>query len=58
MTVQENIAFLLSWYLLFSITYGISVPAGVFLPGIIIGLSIGQLYGNVYTWIFPTQAEQ
>ena len=57
LSIQENIAFFLSWYLLFSMTYGITVPAGVFLPGIIIGLSVGQLYGSVYIWLFPTQAE-
>ena len=54
MSTQENFAFLISWYLLFSTTYGIQVPSGVFLPGIIIGLSVGQLYGNLYTWVFPS----
>jgi len=58
LTIAENFAFFLSWYILFSLTYGITVPAGVFLPGIIIGLSVGQLYGNVYTYLFPSQAEQ
>lgn len=58
MTTTENLAFLTSWYVLFSTTYGIQVPSGIFLPGIIIGLSVGQLYGNLYTWAFPSQAEQ
>ena len=36
--------FFLVWYLLTITTYGIWVPAGLFLPGIIIGSSIGLLY--------------
>jgi len=29
----------------------------VFLPGIIIGLAAGQLYGNIWGMVFPNQAE-
>ena len=29
----------------------------MFLPGIIIGLAVGQLYGNIWVKIFPAQAE-
>jgi len=36
--------FFLVWYLLTITTYGVWVPAGLFLPGIIIGSSIGLLY--------------
>jgi H+/Cl- antiporter ClcA len=40
----EIIAFLAIWYLLTIITYGTNVPAGLFLPGMIIGCAIGQIY--------------
>ena len=57
LNIYETIAFLLSWFLLFITTYGVQVPSGVFLPGIIIGLAVGQLYGNIWVQIFPNQAE-
>lgn len=36
--------YLALWYVFFVITYGIWVPAGVFIPGMIIGCTIGLLY--------------
>jgi chloride channel 7 len=36
--------YLALWYVFFVITYGIWVPAGVFLPGMILGCTIGLLY--------------
>lgn len=33
----------LLWYLLTIITYGTAVPAGLFLPGILIGCSLGRM---------------
>ena len=33
----------LIWYLLTIITYGTAVPAGLFLPGILIGCSLGRM---------------
>jgi len=35
------ITFLIIWYLLTITTYGTNVPAGLFLPGMIIGCAIG-----------------
>ena len=32
------------WYFFFIMTYGISVPAGVFVPGMLIGCSLGMMY--------------
>ena len=37
-------AFACTWYLFTCITYGVWVPAGLFLPGIIVGGSMGRLY--------------
>ena len=35
--------FTLTWFILFSITYGTNVPSGIFVPGMIIGCSLGQI---------------
>ena len=50
----ETTAFVMTWYLLFITTFGVQVPSGVFLPGIIIGMAIGQLYGDLWVTIFPS----
>lgn len=43
--IVENVAiYLVIWYLGFITTYGVAVPAGIFLPGMIIGCSMGLLY--------------
>lgn len=39
------LVFFLAWYLLMAITYGVNVPAGLFLPGMIIGCAVGHIYG-------------
>ena len=33
----------LVWYLMTIVTYGTAVPAGLFLPGILIGCSLGRM---------------
>jgi chloride channel 7 len=40
------IVFAVVWYFWFSTTYGIFVPSGLFLPGMIIGTAIGDLYNH------------
>jgi chloride channel 7 len=37
--------FFLIWYLFTVVTYGTMVPAGLFLPGILIGCSLGRMVG-------------
>ena len=56
--IHEIIAFMFVWLLFTSVTYGIWVPAGLFLPGIIIGCSLGLLYDSVVQSIFPGVMEQ
>lgn len=34
------------WYFFFVTTYGIFLPSGLFLPGMIIGCAIGDLYNH------------
>jgi H+/Cl- antiporter ClcA len=43
--VVENILLFLSvWYIFTITTYGIHVPSGLFLPGILVGCGVGVLY--------------
>lgn len=36
--------YLVLWYFFFTVSFGLWVPAGVFVPGILIGCTIGNLY--------------
>jgi H+/Cl- antiporter ClcA len=45
--------FMIVWYLLTITTYGIWVPSGLFLPGIIIGCAFGQFYAQIIDVLFP-----
>lgn len=42
--VENLILFLCVWYIFTITTYGIHVPAGLFLPGILVGCAVGVLY--------------
>lgn len=43
-----NLAFFAAiWYFWTVVTYGVWVPAGLFLPGIIIGCAVGGVYAEV-----------
>ena len=42
-----NVVFALVWFLLTTITYGTAVPAGLFLPGILIGCAMGRGFGHL-----------
>ena len=43
-TAANMLAFLAVWYLFTITTYGTNVPAGLFLPGMIIGCCLGAAY--------------
>ena len=43
-TTWRLLTFALTWYFWTVVTYGVWVPAGLFLPGIIIGCAIGGCY--------------
>lgn len=51
-TFQEISGFIAIWYFFFCTTYGCWVPSGLFLPGIIIGCAIGQLYFQIFNKVF------
>lgn len=40
------------WFLMTITTYGVWIPAGLFLPGIIMGGALGRLYTNVVQKVF------
>lgn len=42
-TIGEFLIFVAAWYLFTIVTYGTNVPAGLFLPGMIIGCSLGNI---------------
>ena len=50
--------YLAVWYGLTISTYGVWVPAGLFLPGIIIGCTVGSLYSNFQMWLMHGDVSQ
>lgn len=46
-SVIELFTYFATWYLFTITTYGIHVPAGLFLPGIITGGALGRLYARI-----------
>ena len=40
-SIYDSLIFTFCWYILFITTYGVWVPSGLFLPGIIIGCGLG-----------------
>ena len=42
--IINQLMYLSLWYIFTITTYGVWVPAGLFLPGILIGCSVGILY--------------
>lgn len=42
----DTLIIFFSWYILTIITYGTFVPAGLFLPGMIYGCALGNLYAE------------
>ncbi len=50
--VSDIAIYFFVWYCLTIITYGVWVPAGLFLPGILIGCSVGILYMDVLVYGF------
>ena len=44
---NQMITYLLVWYLFTITTYGVWVPAGLFLPGIIVGCAVGAIYEEI-----------
>lgn len=51
-SLVEIFAFFITWYCFTITTYGVWVPAGLFLPGIITGGALGKLYTIVCAKIF------
>lgn len=47
--VIELVAFWAVWYLFFCTTYGTNIPSGLFSPGIVMGMAVGQAYYIILT---------
>lgn len=58
MPVWDILIYLIVWYGLTIITYGVTVPAGLFLPGILIGCSVGVIYLDVLVYGFGVEIER
>ena len=52
LTLQHMLAFLALWYFFTCTTYGCYVPAGTFLPAIIIGCAVGSIYQDTISYLF------
>mmetsp|Transcript_11804 Transcript_11804/g.14984 ORF Transcript_11804/g.14984 Transcript_11804/m.14984 type:complete len:360 (+) Transcript_11804:663-1742(+) len=50
--VADIVIYFAVWYCLTIITYGVWVPAGLFLPGILIGCSVGIIYMDILVYGF------
>lgn len=49
-TYGNAVVFLLTWYFFTILTYGTNVPAGLFLPGMIIGCALGAVIFRSMDW--------
>lgn len=49
----ELVIFSVTLYFLMIFTYGINVPAGLFLPNIVVGCAWGKLLGMIFRDNFP-----
>ena len=52
MNTMQMFIYLSIWYLWTIVTYGVWVPAGLFLPGMIIGCAVGSFYETIWESIF------
>ena len=41
--ISHLFIFMFAWYIQMTITYGTNVPAGLFLPGMIVGSALGEI---------------
>jgi chloride channel 7 len=41
------VVFLVTWFFMTSLTYGVALPSGLFFPGLLIGASLGEFVGRV-----------
>lgn len=53
LNLAETLSFMAVWFIFTITSYGLSVPAGLFLPAIILGCALGQFYQDLTLWMFP-----
>ena len=56
--ITQMLVYLCIWYTFTITTYGVWVPAGIFLPGIIIGCAVGSIYEEIYRGLFRVDHER
>ena len=56
--IVDILIYFFVWYGLTIITYGVWVPAGLFLPGILIGCSVGIIYLDMLVYAFDVDIER
>ena len=56
--LEHLLVYLAAWCFFMTVTYGVWVPAGLFLPGIIIGCTVGAIYEELNQQFFPTEDKE
>jgi H+/Cl- antiporter ClcA len=46
-SLSQMVVFVIVWYFWTIVTYGTNVPSGLFLPGMIIGCALGEIYSHL-----------
>jgi len=54
-SAKDLFIFSITWYMFTITTYGVWIPAGLFLPGIIMGGTLGRLYTNIIQKYLPME---
>lgn len=54
---SEVLIFIAIWYILTTVSAGTAAPTGIFLPIIIVGCALGQIYYMIYALIFGENAD-
>ena len=52
---EQMVTYFAVWYIFMITTYGVWVPAGLFLPGIIVGCAVGAIYEELHQRIFEAE---
>lgn len=51
--ILDMLVFFLLWYVFTILTSGTALPAGIFMPCIMIGCALGEMYYTIATYFFP-----
>lgn len=54
--VRTLTIFVITYFFISCVTYGLSVSSGLFIPGLMLGATWGRLIGIILNWILPNQS--